>query len=59
MSRGRWRQRGPGFTDRGIQIRCLSDDQQGVVSYPTYLISIKKKISFPRKTLFIIWILAL
>ena len=32
MSRGRWRQRGPGFTDRGLQIRCLSDDQRGVVS---------------------------
>ena len=32
MSRGRWKQRGPGFTDRGIQIRCLRDDQQGVVS---------------------------
>ncbi len=34
MSRGRWRQRGPGFTDRGVQIRCLSDDQRGVVSIP-------------------------
>jgi hypothetical protein len=33
MSRGRWRQRGPGFTDRGLQIRCLSDDQRGVVSF--------------------------
>ena len=33
MSRGRWRQRGPGFTDRGLQIRCLSDDQRGIVGF--------------------------
>jgi hypothetical protein len=37
MSRGRWRQRGPGFTDRGLQIRCVSDDQRGVVSFILYL----------------------
>ncbi|CAF3567521.1 unnamed protein product [Rotaria sordida] len=37
MSRGRWRQRGPGFTDRGLQIRCLSDDQRGIENTLHYL----------------------
>ncbi|CAF0754933.1 unnamed protein product [Adineta steineri] len=37
MSRGRWRQRGPGFTDCGLQIRCLSDDQRGIENTLHYL----------------------
>jgi hypothetical protein len=45
MSRGRWRQRGPGFTDRGLQIRCLSEDQRGVVSF-FYLIEIFSRSTF-------------
>jgi hypothetical protein len=44
MTRGRWRQRGPGFTDRGLQIRCVSDDQRGVVSFRTFLL--KSHFSF-------------
>ncbi|CAF0997858.1 unnamed protein product [Didymodactylos carnosus] len=37
MSRGKWRQRGPGFTDKGIQIRCLADDQREIENTLHYL----------------------
>lgn len=51
MSRGRWRQRGPGFSDRGVQIRCLSDDQRGVVSISSTLPICKNYLLLQENTL--------